>query len=242
MIRWFLLICAFFAIITVGLLGLRGQKFTRPPLEIFPDMDRQAKVKSQKPSEFFADGKGDRLAVPGTIPMGYTIPVRARQTDPESINESALWSAAPYNFSTGVGYYDTGKMDSVWGDGIPVALDLQLLERGKERYSIYCAVCHGAAGDGKGVASNYQGLKGVIANLHQDRLRQMPDGQIYNTISKGKGVMYGYGDVLPVNDRWAIVAYLRLLQKSYGIPASTLAEEQRALIKDPPAGEPAVAN
>lgn len=240
MIRWFLIICAGLVVVTVSLLGFRGQKFTQPPLEIFPDMDRQAKVKSQKPSEFFADGKGDRLAVAGTVPMGYTIPDAPRQDNPSAISEKALWSDAPYGFSTGAGYYDTGKMGGVWGDGIPIAVDAALIARGKDRFGIYCAVCHGAAGDGKGVVANYQGMKGVVANLHQDRLRQMPDGQIYNTIAYGKGIMYGYGDVLPVNDRWAIVAYLRLLQKSHGIPAASLTEEQRALIQDPPApgGQP----
>ncbi len=231
MIRIFLIAAAILGITVVGLFGFRGQKTTQSPIEVFPDMDHQAKVKSQKDSVFYADGKGDRLAVPGTLPMGYEIPSAPRQDNPAAVAEPVLWSNDPYGFTAGNDYYNTGKIGDVWGDGIPVPVTKDLLARGKDRYAIYCAICHGAAGDGMGVVAQYAGFKGVVASYHQERLKTAPDGNIYNTVANGKGLMYGYGDVLTVNDRWAIVAYMRLLQKSQNVPAATVSEDVKARAK-----------
>jgi mono/diheme cytochrome c family protein len=98
--------------------------------------------------------------------------------------------------------------------------DEALLARGQERFKIFCSVCHGDTGAGNGMAYKF-GLATVVS-LHQDRLRTMADGEIYNTITHGKNTMLGYGDKIPVPDRWAIVAYLRALQLSQG--GATLAD------------------
>jgi mono/diheme cytochrome c family protein len=89
-----------------------------------------------------------------------------------------------------------------------------VMGRGQQRFGIYCAVCHGATGAGNGIAQKF-GLN-TVQSLLQDRIRTMADGEIFNTITHGKNTMLGYGDRIQVIDRWAIIAYLRALQKSQG--------------------------
>ncbi|MEJ0000229.1 MAG: cytochrome c [Verrucomicrobiota bacterium] len=205
------------AIVILGVLasaGLRGHKFAQPPFELFPDMIYQDKVKDQQPSAFFADGNSARAPIPGTVAM-----------EMPATND----------------YWATGKWDDThWGDGIPVheardggralAVDAANMERGRERFNISCAVCHGAAGDGQGVVTKY-GLANV-ANYHNDRLRQAPDGDLFNTISNGKGQMLGYGYNITIDDRWRIVMYVRALQLSQQAPlADATPEEQDVLDK-----------
>jgi mono/diheme cytochrome c family protein len=118
-------------------------------------------------------------------------------------------------FSNGVSYFDTGRFDNQWGTGIPVnEVTPEFIARGQERFNVSCAVCHGATAAGNGIAGKY-GLV-AIANLHQPRIRDMADGEIFNTITHGKNTMMGYGDRIQVQDRWAIVAYIRALQLSQG--------------------------
>ena len=184
-------------------------------------MDRQDKLKFQKPSRFFADGVGSRLPVEGTIPMGFEIPVKT----------AAKGGFAAYGFSHGDDYYNSGLFGDYFGDGMPeeVEVTAELLERGRARYDINCAICHGAAGDGKGAVSNYWPTP--IGNFHDPRLTdraQVPDGAIFHTITNGKGLMGSYGANIAVGDRWAIVAYVRVLQRSQGAP-DTL--EVKAMIK-----------
>jgi mono/diheme cytochrome c family protein len=185
----------------VAILGFRGQKTQRTPFEIFNDMDHQAKFKSQSTSRFFADGRADREPVPGTIPNTVAV------------------GAGPSG-----SYYATGLIDGTFGDGIPVPVDMKLLERGRERFTINCAVCHGATGAGNGIVSEY-GFGG-IANYHTDRIRQMPDGQIYYTIVHGKNTMLGLPHIAP-DDRWAIVAYVRALQRSQMGTLADVPESER---------------
>lgn len=219
LIRYFILLLTLLVILVVSIAGLRGCKTKRPPIEIFPDMVRQPKVKAQVPSGFFADGRGSREPVPGTIPAGYAEPVRK--------SGGAVVLSGPYEavvFAGKEGYASTGKVGANWGTGLPFPVTKATLERGRERYEIQCAVCHGSTGAGNGIATKY-GLVGV-ANLNQQRLRDMTDGEIYNTIANGKNTMLGYGGVIQVPDRWAIVAYIRALQRS-----------QNATINDVPAAE-----
>jgi len=194
-----------FALAVAIIAGPRGLSFKEPPIEIFPDMDRQAKVKYQKPSAFFADGRAARQPVQGTVPMGYRPPASGDAT--HILNE--------ISYSRGKGYLSTGKIGTFWGNGIPKALKLDqaLLKRGQERYDIYCILCHGATGSGNGIVTKY-GFTGIIPSYHDQRLLDMPDGEIYNTLTNGKGQMEGYGASLSLRDRWAIIAYIRALQKT----------------------------
>ena len=211
MLKYFFALFAFVVISIIAVAGFRGQKSTRPPIEIFPDMDHQPKVKAQVPSNFFADGRGAREPVAGTVPLGYAIPLH------KPVDGSVGEASGPYKqvyFSSAPVYFDTGKIEDQWGTGMPFDITPEIIARGQERYTINCSVCHGATGAGNGIAGKY-GLV-AIANLHQQRIREMADGEIFNTITHGKNTMMGYGDRIQVQDRWAIVAYIRALQKSQG--------------------------
>ena len=231
MVRYFLFLLALVTILVVSVVGLRNYSFLphktkRPPIEIFPDMVRQDKVKAQAPSDFYADGRGARDHVAGTVPVGYTAP--------ESVSQATGGGAtmgSPYNvvlFTDKVNYANTGKTGTNWGNGLPFNATMATLERGRERYQIQCAVCHGATGAGNGIATKY-GLVGV-ANLQQQRLRDMTDGEIYNTIVNGKNTMLGYGSVIQLIDRWAIVAYIRALQRSQNATMSDVPAADRAAL------------
>jgi mono/diheme cytochrome c family protein len=88
-----------------------------------------------------------------------------------------------------------------------------LLQRGHERFDIYCAPCHGRLGDGNGITKKL-GVMPAVANLHDQRIVVMTDGEIFNTITHGKSTMAAYGPLMPAQDRWAVIAYLRALQLS----------------------------
>jgi len=172
----------------VSVAGLRGSLSRKPPLEVFPDMDRQPKLRPQTTTKFagFADGLSSRLPVAGTV---------ARESPRE------------------LGEFQTGKKaDGAWVDAMPVAVNREFVQRGRERFGIYCAPCHGAAGDGNGVTTKF-GMA-AVAKLHDERLIKMSDGEIFNTISNGKNLMLPYADKLDPQDRWAVVAYVRALQLS----------------------------
>ena len=207
--RYFFLIYALVALLVVGIFGLRGDKFTKPPVRIFPDMDEQDKLKAQQPDPFFADGHGGRLPIAQTQPRGF---------NPEG--ERVIGGIPEYEFGGQTGYYYTGHVGDYYGNGMPEELKLtpesagELIRRGKERYGIYCAVCHGASGDGNGITAQY----GVpVANNPNAKLNAIsaetyPDGRLFEVITNGKGLMSGYGYNIPVRDRWAIVAYVHTLQ------------------------------
>ena len=217
--RYFFLLILLIGIGVLGGAGFRGTKFTKPPTEIFADMDRQAKYKAQKNSEFFADGRVERTHVADTIPFGYNVPVKS------STGETS--SNFYKGFTQGDDYIDTGKIGTDWGTGLPISVDDALVHRGQQRYAINCAVCHDGLGGGNGITTQY-GLVGV-PSFHQDRLRDMADGEIYNTITHGKNTMMSYGDKITREDRWAIVAYVRALQRAQNatksdVPADVLAK------------------
>lgn len=200
--RWFFLVLSIVVVAVVYALGPRGEKFSNPPFELFPDMDRQYKLKPQKESMFFENHQGARKPVAGTVPLGYVKPIEA---------EGLLTTASDY--SAGDGYASTGQFGDFYGKGFPTgyAVNDTFLQRGKERYAISCKPCHGESGNGVGVISKYWAIP-PTANLLDPRVAAMPEGQIFWTITHGKGLMGPYGGVIPVADRWAIVAYVRALQ------------------------------
>jgi mono/diheme cytochrome c family protein len=225
MLRYFFIGLGLFLVGLLAVAGFRGQKSEKPPIEIFPDMDHQPKVKAQVPSEFFTDGRGNRQPVPGTVPLGYEAPVSKENPFPDEGKYRMV------RYSSGTDYLNTGRFGDQWGTGIPMPVTAELMQRGQDRYTIFCGVCHGASGGGNGVAGQY-GLV-AIANLHQDRLRDMADGEIYNTITMGKNTMLGYGSKIPVDDRWAIVAYVRALQAAQTATINDVPPEERTKLETP---------
>lgn len=235
MLRGFLLLFALAGIATVAILGFRGQKGSAPPFEIFPDMVRQVKVKAQAPLDFFADGRGPRLPINGTVPIGYEMPKpgnpAAGAEEPGKVSRVA--------FSVGTDYYDTGKMGENWGTGLPMPVTADMMRRGRERFTITCAMCHGAAALGNGITKSY-GLATVVS-LQDERIRKMSDGEIFNTITNGKNTMMAYGPNLTVSDRWAVIAYLRALQRSQNATAGDVPPDRLAEMDKPAETKPAAA-
>ena len=109
--------------------------------------------------------------------------------------------------------------------GYPLPVDEKLLERGEDRYRIFCTPCHGLQGDGNGMAA-VRGMKHP-PSFHIDRLRQAPNGYFYDVITNGFGAMYSYAERIPPRDRWAIIAYVRALQLSRNAKVSDLPEDLR---------------
>lgn len=207
--RFFFLAMILGGLLVVGIFGFRGHKFSGTPIEVFPDMDRQARINAQSRSDFFADGVGTRAAVAGTLPMGYSIPVAA----------VADGAAIIDGFSMPDSYFNSGRIGEYYGDGMPEEIvdHKALLARGQQRFGIYCALCHGDSGDGEGVIANFGNMR-PIANLHQPQFvdptnpQYRPDGEIFEIITIGRGRMGAHGGAVPAADRWAIIAYLRALQ------------------------------
>ena len=164
----------------------RGCTSSRPPVHINPSMDDQPKVLPQTASRFFYDGASMRQPVPGTVAIG-------------GLKEDTA-------FFTGMGA--DGKPVAT----IPVTVDAALLARGRQRYVIYCQPCHDARGDGKGIL--FQRGNIPTASVHQERLVKSPDGWIFFVITNGLGLMPAYRWPIPPADRWAIVAYVRELERT----------------------------
>ena len=212
--RYFFLAYILIIVLVVSFFGFRGQKFSDSPWRLFPDMDEQDKVKTQSVSNFFADGLGARKPVAGTVPRGYEIDGQT----------NAFGYETSYSFGNGTSYYHTGQIAANYGNGMPKELKLQeensgaFLQHGKERYNVSCMPCHGESGNGKGVVA----VRAIptVPSLLTFVQNEYPDGKMYETITKGKGLMSGYGYNIPVNDRWAIVAYVRALQTATEAPSN----------------------
>ena len=228
MLRAFFLIFFLVSVAVVSVLGFRGQRTTNAPIMIFPDMDYQAKVRPQAPLGFFADGRGMRPPVAGTVPIGYEMPNRqagegANPGTPVAPNTAAAHERLA--FTAGTDYQNTGKMGAAWGTGIPLPVTAELMQRGEQRFNINCAICHGPTAAGNGIVKQY-GMA-TIVSLVDERIRNMSDGEIFNTITHGKNTMFGYGHNVTVNDRWAIIAYLRALQRSQNATPADVPPEAR---------------
>lgn len=211
--RIFLAIYVFAVVAAVSILGFRGSHSTKPPLEVFPDMDRQARYKPQAENGFFADGRNDRPVPTKTVARG------------DYFNQAEVFSAEFDDKTLGDTVLNQGKdADGKFVKTLPLEVSHALMAEGKAKYDIFCAACHGAAGDGNGVTKPY----GVLAaNYHDDRLRGVEDGYIFDVITNGKGLMLPFNDRISPEERWAIVLYVRALQHSQNADAKDLSEAQR---------------
>ncbi len=179
------------------LANCRGQLSEKPPVHPQQNMYFQERYNAQEENKFFEDGRAMRDPVEGTVARGL--------------------------LKEDVAYYQ-GLDDS--GNFIaenPVELTKSFLYRGQERFEVFCSVCHGNTGDGKGIIMT--GGYGYVPapTFHQDRLREAPDGEIYSAIANGVRTMPSYATQVKVEDRWAIVAYVRALQESQNATRDDLA-------------------
>jgi mono/diheme cytochrome c family protein len=163
-------------------------------------------------SDFFGDGRSMRPPVAGTVARG------------QLHEDAALF---------------TGKQGAAFVPRIPIPVTTQLVHRGRQRFDIYCAPCHGRAGNGDGIVVR-RGYR-APSSFHIDRLRAQADGYFYDVITNGFGAMPDYAAQIPVADRWAIVAYLRALQLSQHAPISALPAQiqERVRAQGAPVAAPA---
>ena len=184
------------ALLGVCLLGCaRGCSSSKPPIHINPNMDWQPRYEAQGESGFFYDGATMRLPVPGTVARGELREDMRIYTGKDDAGEFLLSS--------------------------PVGVDDALLARGADRFGIYCTPCHDKRGSGQGSLTERGAVP--VPSFHEDRIKVMPDGQIFDIITNGNGgLMSGYAYPIRPADRWAIVAHVRHLQ-------TKIAAEQAAL-------------
>ena len=197
---------------------------TQPRVHFIQDMGMQPKYREQQTSPVFADGRADRPKIVGTVARG--------QLDEDDQFYRGYSMAIDDK---------TGKLAPKFFDDLPpqVKVDDALMARGRERFNIYCSVCHGLDGYGNGPV-NQRGLElqndghgswVQAANLTVDPPKSRPAGHIYNTINLGIRNMPGYGTQIAPQDRWAIVAYVRALQLSKDVPSRMVPDDMKAKLK-----------
>ncbi len=174
----------------------------KPPLEVFPDMDRQLRYNPQSGSKLFSDGRADRRPVPGTI--------------------------ARDELKADAGFYE-GVKDEMYVGRNPLPLNAEVLARGQERFNIYCTPCHDRTGSGRGIVAMRAGW--IASNLTEQRVVDMPDGMIFDTITHGRRTMPGYRYQVPEHDRWAIVAYVRALERAAAGTVEDVPQELRGELR-----------
>ncbi|MGH8014958.1 MAG: c-type cytochrome [Candidatus Zixiibacteriota bacterium] len=181
----------------------QGMPSKKPPIHLNPNMDDQPKYQTQASSKFFADGQAMRKPVEGTVARGH-------------LNDDVV--------------YYTGK--DAGGKLVkksPVSATLENIKRGQDRFNIYCAACHGKVGDGISMVVK----RGMFppANFSQERLVKIEDGHFFDVMSNGLRNMPSYNSQIPVSDRWAIINYIRVLQRSQNAPAKDVPAEVRAKLQ-----------
>jgi mono/diheme cytochrome c family protein len=213
--RYFLLIFVVSALAVIGIAGTRGTLTRNRPIQIFPDMKQQLKLRPQTPNGFFANSLSSQLPVAGTVPQARPVVIGGKEFFP--------YEDAPVF---------TGRVAGTTNfvENSPLPMTAQLLDRGRARFTIYCAPCHGQGADGNGITKKI-GAMAVVANLHDKRIVEMADGELFSTITHGKNLMGAYGPNVPVEDRWAIIAYLRAVQLSYLGTVDDVPQELRATLK-----------
>ncbi len=194
---------ALVALAVAGVLaGCRGMESSEPPIHPNLNMDFQERFDAQEANPFFADDASMRPPPPGTVARGLL-----REDEAFFLGRTA---------------------DGEYVGEIPAPVTRALIERGQDRYNVYCTVCHGRAGFGQGVIMTGDYGYTPATSYHIERLREAADGYIYDVITNGVRNMPGYAQQIPVSDRWAIVSYVRALQRSQNaaesdVPASVLA-------------------
>lgn len=183
-------------LLSVLLFSCRGQKSDQPPVRTHFNMNFQDRFNSQEENPFFEDGMAMRQPVEGTVARGMLR------------HDTTLFE----------GVVDSGDFVTE----IPFDLTREFLYRGKERYDIFCQVCHGATGDGRGIIMTGEYGYVPAPTFHRDESRNMPAGELYSAITNGIRTMPSYATQIKVEDRWAIVAYLRALQRSQYTPESEM--------------------
>ena len=173
-------------------------------------MHNQPKYTPLRSSQFFADGRSAREPVPGTVARGQ-------------LREDTV--------------FYTGKVGKEFATTFPMPVTLALLERGQERYNIYCAPCHARAGDGNGVVVQ-RGFRQRPVSFHDPRLRGAPPGYYFDAMTRGFGAMADYSAQVSPSDRWAIAAYIRALQFSQHATLADLPPVQREQLRKEPAAAP----
>ena len=183
--------------------GCQGRPASDEPIHLNPNMDDQEKFEPYEANALFGDNAAMRTPPLGTVARGALI----------------LDSA----FITGL------TSDSVPVAAIPIPVTMPLLERGHERFDIYCSPCHGRTGDGRGIVVT----RGYVPppTYHDDRLRDTADGHIFGVITSGIRNMKGYSHQITPEDRWAIVAYMRALQRSQNASLDDVPPEKRSQLK-----------
>jgi len=187
----------------------RATTSSKPRIHLIPDMDNQPKYDTQSRNPLFADRRAMRPPVAGTVAHGALV---------------------------GDAEYATGRVSEDWVEVIPVELTVGVLQRGRERFEIFCSPCHGLAGYGDGMVAKradelMEGAWTPPTSFHTELLRQRPVGHIFNTISNGIRNMPAYGPQISVEDRWAIVAYVRALQRSQNATVDDVPAEIRAQLR-----------
>ncbi|HKV34009.1 MAG TPA: cytochrome c [Pyrinomonadaceae bacterium] len=165
------------------------------------DMQDQPKMKPYRSTSFFGDGLSMRQPIPGTIPRGFL------RTDTELFTGKKSKSSSSVSTATSTTNPYTDDTDT-----FPFPITKETVERGRQRYEIFCSVCHGLTGNGDGMIVR-RGFRRA-ASFNDDRLRQAPVGHFFDAITNGWGAMPSYASQIPVQDRWAIIAYVRALQLS----------------------------
>jgi mono/diheme cytochrome c family protein len=235
-------------LVPFGLIALaRSQPSAQPPVHPIQDMYKQPKFRPQHGNSMFADGRAMR-------PLLFGVAARTDlQISNELVNDAERphmidGSQKPLDLNDELTYQRVTEGTEPQAGGktayvktFPVKVTMDLLQRGRERYTINCAVCHGQAGDGKGTvalrAAEIKDAQGDAAgwnapkDFHTDDMRAQPVGQIYNTIANGARTMPAYGKQVSVLDRWAIVAYVKALQRSQDAKAEDVPEAEQGKYK-----------
>ncbi|MEK6333599.1 MAG: cytochrome c [Acidobacteriota bacterium] len=187
------------------------------------DMQDQPKVIAYRESKFYKDGNGSRPPLEGTVPRGFLRQDREFYFGKKSgVTTTGTTPSAAANPSTMF-------PDDV--ETFPFPVTKEVLDRGQDRYQIYCSSCHGATGYGDGMVARRGFNKPAPASFHQDKLRQAPVGHFFDVITNGWGAMPSHASQIPVADRWNIIAYIRALQLSQAPPAAPAQPSRNAAAK-----------